>query len=64
MSGFDSSSRGQPLDDRAGRRLVRRLDGQLDPPADPDVADPVDPEVAEAALDRATLRDRGCPAWA
>ena len=47
---------GEPLDDRPGRRLVVGVDGQLDPPADADVADPLDPEVAEAALDRPTLR--------
>ena len=46
----------QPLDDRPGRGLVGRRDRQLDPPADPDVADPVDPEVAEAALDGPALR--------
>ena len=36
--------------------LVLGLDGQLDPASDPDVVDPLDPEVAEAALDRATGR--------
>ncbi len=54
---------GEPVDDRPGRRLVGGVDGQLDPPSDPDVVDAVDPEVAEAALDRPTLRDRGCRAW-
>ena len=64
ISGFDSSSAGQPLDDGARRGLVGRVDGQLDAPADAHVADALDPEVAEAALDRPALRDRGCRAWA
>ena len=37
---------GQPLDDRARRRLVGGLDGQLDAPPDADGADALDAEVA------------------
>ena len=40
------------------------VDGQLDPPADADVADALDPEVAEAALDRPALRVEDARAWA
>jgi len=38
-----------------GDVLVGRRHGQLDPPADPDRGHAVDPEMAEAALDRAAL---------
>src|SRR6185503_8087423 len=47
---------GETLDDRPGFRLVRRVHGQLRSPADPDGTDALDPEVAEAALDRPALR--------
>ena len=47
---------GQALDDRAGRGLVGRIDGQFDAPADPDGADAADAEVIEAALDGPALR--------
>ena len=56
MSGFDSSSAGEPLDDGSRGRLVGGVDGQLGSPADPDGTDALDPEVAEAALDRPALR--------
>ena len=56
MSGFESSSAGQSLDDCARGRLVRRVDGQLGAAADPDATDALDPEVAEAALDGPALR--------
>ncbi len=56
MSGFDRSSDGEPLDRRPGGRRVVGGDRQLDPPADPDGGDALDPEVAEAALDRPALR--------
>src|SRR6476646_10268305 len=47
---------GKPLDGRARRCLVVGFDGQLDPPSDTDAGDPLDPEMAEAALDRPTRR--------
>src|SRR6478609_9180163 len=46
---------GEALDDGPGCRFVRRVHGQLRSPADPDATDAIDPEVAEAALDRPTL---------
>ena len=56
MSGFDSSSDASRSTIARAVGLVGRVDRQLDPPADPHVADALDPEVAEAALDRPTLR--------
>ena len=53
--------RGEALDDRARGRLVGGLDRQLGPPADADVVDALDAEVAEAALDgpAAGIEDAG-----
>ncbi len=55
MSGLASSSDGQALGDRPGSGLVGGLHGQLDAPADAHGADPLDAEVAEAALDGPAL---------
>ena len=56
ISGFDSRSRGEPVDDRAGRGLVVGGDAHLHPAADADAGDAGDPEVREAALHGLALR--------
>ena len=58
------SSAGKSLDDGQRRGLVGRLDGQLDPAPDANVVNALDPEVAEAALDRPALRIEDARAWA
>ena len=55
MSGFDSSSEASRSTMARAARLVVRIDRQLDAAPDAHGAHALDPEVAEAALDRATL---------
>ena len=56
MSGFDSSSPGQALDDRAGGVRVGRGHRQLDAAAHADTGHAGDAEVGQAALDGLALR--------
>ncbi len=56
ISGFDSSSVASRSTIGRAARLVVGLDGQLDPPPDADVVDPLDPEMAERPLDGPTGR--------